>query len=133
MSDNELPGFLALAKGVADQTFPHTVDARAWADEWLKTFTVNPSIASDRDTMIGWFANAIMAGYDTAQQRTSHAPAPAVTTEECLDALKAVQWGNKSDSGREYCPACWRSDSIGHHATCPINALLQRAGRGGQS
>lgn len=67
--NEELPGMLALAKGVAEQTWPHTMDAQVWAREWLKTLAENPGIATDEATMIGWFANAIMAGYDTAQSR----------------------------------------------------------------
>ena len=70
---DDLPGALLLAKGVAEQKWPHTVDARAWADEWLRTLKEHPDIATDRDTMIGWFANSIMAGYDTAASRSSNA------------------------------------------------------------
>lgn len=73
---NELPGMLALAIGVSEQRFPHTTDARVWADEWLKTLAENPGIATDRDTMIGWFSNSIMAGYDTAQMRFVNQPPP---------------------------------------------------------
>lgn len=69
---DDLPGMLLLAKGVAEQKWPHTIDARAWADEWLRTLKERPEIATDRDTMIGWFANSIMAGYDTAMFRSSN-------------------------------------------------------------
>lgn len=65
-NNDELPGMLALAQGVAEQRWPRTMDAQVWADEWLKTIAERPEIATDRDTMIGWFSNAIMAGYDTA-------------------------------------------------------------------
>ena len=41
-----------------------TTDATKWADEWLTTIGANPTIPQDRGTMIDWFANAIMAGYD---------------------------------------------------------------------
>lgn len=40
------------------------IDHHAWTDEWLRVITENPSISTDRATMSGWFANAIMAGYD---------------------------------------------------------------------
>lgn len=40
------------------------VDARVWAEDWKKTVQEHPDIAQDEGTMIGWFANAIMAGYD---------------------------------------------------------------------
>jgi hypothetical protein len=69
MSEEELPGMLALAEGVASQRWPHTIDARIWVDEWLRTIAEHPEIPTDRGTMVGWFANAIMAGYDTASLR----------------------------------------------------------------
>lgn len=43
---------------------PDTLDARIWAKEWLKTIKKRPNIPTDEGTMIAWFANAIMAGYD---------------------------------------------------------------------
>ena len=57
---------LALAIAVREQKWPHTVDAQVWAKEWMKTIKEHPEIANDEGAMIGWFANAIMAGYDTA-------------------------------------------------------------------
>jgi hypothetical protein len=47
-----------------------------WAAEWLKTISKTPSIATDEGTMIGWFANAIMAGYDEAERRHQPLPLP---------------------------------------------------------
>lgn len=43
-------------------------DAQVWAKEWLKIITENPTIPTDEGTMIGWFANAIMAGYDQGKR-----------------------------------------------------------------
>ena len=43
-------------------------DAKIWAKEFVKTVKNKPEIATDEDTMIGWFANAIMAGYDEAKK-----------------------------------------------------------------
>lgn len=40
------------------------IDARDWAKMWLETVKKNPAIPTDEGTMIGWFANAIMTGYD---------------------------------------------------------------------
>jgi len=40
------------------------VDATVWAKEWLRTISEHPHIATDEDTMISWFSNAIMSGYD---------------------------------------------------------------------
>lgn len=72
LSRNELPGMLAVAKAVSEQRWPHTMDAKLWADEFVK---LNPG--ADHDLMLGWFANAIMAGYDTAQHRASRSEKPA--------------------------------------------------------
>ncbi len=46
-----------------------TFDAVIWTQEWLKTIEKNPSIPTDEGAMIGWFANAIMAGYDHARHQ----------------------------------------------------------------
>lgn len=39
-------------------------DAQVWATRWLEIISENPNIPTDKGTMISWFANAIMAGYD---------------------------------------------------------------------
>ena len=39
-------------------------DAKVWAEDFVKMVKENPDIATDEETMIGWFANAIMVGYD---------------------------------------------------------------------
>ena len=70
----ELPGMLALKIGVAKQRWPHTVDARIWAREWAKAIAKHPEIPTDQGAMLGWFANAIMAGYDTASMRLKGKP-----------------------------------------------------------
>lgn len=44
-------------------------DARVWAQEFVKVVKKNPSISTDEGTMIGWFANAIMSGWDEAHRR----------------------------------------------------------------
>lgn len=43
-------------------------DATVWATEWLETISRNPGIPTDEGTMISWFANAIMAGYDQGRR-----------------------------------------------------------------
>lgn len=57
--------------------FHHSMDARVWTAEWLKCAEANPSIAADEGTMLGWFANAIMAGFDEAQRRHEKSNPPA--------------------------------------------------------
>lgn len=39
-------------------------DAQKWAQFWLETIEKHPNVPHDEGTMIGWFANAIMTGYD---------------------------------------------------------------------
>jgi hypothetical protein len=39
-------------------------DAQTWAQEFARIVRLNPGIPTDEGTMIGWFANAIMSGYD---------------------------------------------------------------------
>jgi len=69
--DQELPGMLALAKGVQEGAWPHTMDAQVWARKWLEITKDKPEVATDEGAMIGWFANAIMAGYDNAMLRSN--------------------------------------------------------------
>ena len=48
---------------------PGSFDARDWADEFVESAYHNPSIPTDRDTMIAWFSSAIMTGHDEAMRR----------------------------------------------------------------
>lgn len=64
MSEPELDGMAALTDGVLQQRWPHTMDAQVWAEEFCKKY---PDF--DKQEAIAWFANAIMAGYDTAMLR----------------------------------------------------------------
>lgn len=57
-------GIAMIHMGNDGKKWPETFDAAAWADAWLLTLKEHPGIADDRQTMIGWFANAIMRGYD---------------------------------------------------------------------
>ena len=45
-----------------------TTDATIWTKEWLKTIEAHLEIPTDEGTMIGWFAIAIMAGYDAGRR-----------------------------------------------------------------
>lgn len=83
-NDEELPGMLAVAKGIAEQRFPHTMDAAVWAAEFVK---LHPD--ADEGMMLGWFANAIMAGYDTACARSAiaHFTTPRPLSYEVASVL----------------------------------------------
>lgn len=47
----------------------HSFDAREWATAFVRLVKEKPEIATDEGTMTGWFANAIMCGYDHAKQQ----------------------------------------------------------------
>lgn len=51
------------------QDMLQTTDAKIWAEVFVAHVKNNPEIATDEETMIGWFANAIMAGYDSVKNR----------------------------------------------------------------
>jgi hypothetical protein len=44
-------------------------DARDWAKAFVAHVHQIPSIATDEETMSGWFANALMRGFDEAKQK----------------------------------------------------------------
>lgn len=48
---------------------PHSFDAWDWAEEFCEIVSKNPTIPHDKETMMGWFANAIMAGWDEMGRR----------------------------------------------------------------
>ena len=45
-------------------------DARVWAKEFVEYVKTTPTIATDEATMVTWFANALMRGYDEHHWRT---------------------------------------------------------------
>lgn len=49
--------------------FTQSFDARDWAAAFVQHVQANPEIATDESTMLGWFANAIMRGYDEHARR----------------------------------------------------------------
>ena len=49
--------------------FTNSTDAEAWAKEFVARAKHDPEFATDEATMLGWFANAIMAGYDEAHRK----------------------------------------------------------------
>lgn len=53
-------------KGEKMKDLTNYFDAKIWVQEWLQTIKNHPDIPTDEETMLGWFANAIMTGYDYA-------------------------------------------------------------------
>ncbi len=103
-STDDLPGMLALAKGVAEQRWPHTVDAQKWAREFLDHWK-NEKVGSvnlDEGALIGWFANAIMAGYDTAQSR-----AALPSTEPKIKYERAPELDCRIANGDDFAGDAW--------------------------
>ena len=60
-----------------DDRFYQSTDGREWARMFVAHVKQNPSIPTDEATMTGWFANAIMRGWD------AHDPV-ALKRGECL-------------------------------------------------
>ena len=58
-----------IQKGTDGKKWPGTMDARVWAKAWKQHIKKHPKIPTDEGTMIGWFANAIMVGFDEGQRR----------------------------------------------------------------
>jgi hypothetical protein len=52
-------------------------DAKDWAEAFCKTAAKLGHPGIDEEWMIGWFANALMRGYDEANMRTSRAASEA--------------------------------------------------------
>lgn len=50
---------------------PGSFDARDWAEEFVRLVKENPQIPYDEECMIGWFANALMRGWDEHGSRTA--------------------------------------------------------------
>lgn len=84
--------------------WPEAMDAKIWADEFCKR-----NRASDHASMIGWFANAIMVGYDTAKQTTEKS-----SDVDCLTCANRGKVNGMSED--TYCQSCkwsesWRTDN----------------------
>lgn len=51
--------------------FTQSFDATVWAEAFVQHVNAHPEIPTDVGTMTGWFANAIMRGFDEAQRRAA--------------------------------------------------------------
>lgn len=72
-----------------------TMDAKVWAEEFIKTIKEYPDIPFDEGTMMGWFANAIMAGYDKAVQQQEILTKERILDWRGLDVLMREEPCNK--------------------------------------
>ena len=93
------------ARPVPAQT-ERTFDAQTWARSFNETLVALGHPPHDEEWLIGWFANAIMCGYDECSRRQEaalsaggpQAPAEDQTSSGCGDLLSAHDHGN--------CEAC---------------------------
>ena len=75
--DNEPDGMLAYAMAIRnpsrdDPNWPlPSFDARDWAASFCEIAAKNGHPGIDEGWMIGWFANALMRGFDEAQMRAA--------------------------------------------------------------
>lgn len=60
----------SMANAKESSSFTQSFDAREWAKAFVQHVKENPSIATDEATMIGWFSNALMRGYDEHVAKT---------------------------------------------------------------
>lgn len=67
------------------------IDAQEWACNFLATIRANPHLVTDESFLIGWFANAIMTGFDEGTKRT-HMTATEATarTEELQHEAQCI-------------------------------------------
>lgn len=59
---------------MTNPNFYQSFDAQEWAKAFVETVRANPGIALDEGSTTGWFANAIMRGYDEAKRRQATEP-----------------------------------------------------------
>ena len=95
---------------------PQSFDAREWAAEFIRVVGFKPSVATDEDTMVSWFASAIMAGHDEAKRRQSTTP----TLNQIQDEIH--NW-----SIRNFGPV--PNDSFDYEMICTILMIAEAFGR----
>jgi hypothetical protein len=76
--------------------WPQTFDGQTWAKEFIRHVQQRPEIATDEGTMIAWFANAIMVGYDRAKQEPNN---------DLTGSLKPEKGDGVGERGRGQRPA----------------------------
>lgn len=77
---------------------PQSFDARDWAKEFVQHVLAKPSIATDEETMLTWFANAIMAGYDEYARKFESQPLTPESMRTELRGAVARGWCHAKNS-----------------------------------
>lgn len=131
-TSSEPDGALALALAVREGKWPHTMDAQVWEQEFNKALAAQGIQPIDPGWIIGWFANAIMAGYDTANARRSPAAAltapdvGVLTADDATLVLRALERVEMHTSWRVGdIKSALRAIADGRHVA--IDAALQRS------
>ncbi len=62
-----------------------------WAKAFVEAVKQDPEIATDEGAMVGWFANAIMRGYDAAKQQPSGEKVRVLRIVEIIGDREAVE------------------------------------------
>lgn len=52
-----------------DTDFTQSFDGKVWAEAFVRHVKANPGIATDEGTMLAWFCNALMRGWDEHARR----------------------------------------------------------------
>lgn len=113
-TSSELDGMAALSEGVAAQRWPHCMAATEWVKQWMAL--KKPDTADDEGAMLSWFANAIMAGHDTASMNA--AKELAAQSARILQLEQALKEAKRQNGHREDC------DSLcGNKCDCGADAL----------
>src|SRR3990167_1847210 len=68
----------------------NTIDAKLWAEEFNRVLVARDEHPYDPGFLIGWFANAIMAGFDEATRRATAPLEEALVDEVIYKSLRTV-------------------------------------------
>ena len=68
----------------------NTIDAKLWAEEFNRVLVARDEQPYDPGFLIGWFANAIMAGFDEATRRATAPLEEALVDEVIYKSLRTV-------------------------------------------
>jgi hypothetical protein len=82
-------------KHPSDNDLLSTFDAHTWAEKFVTIVRQNPEVATDVETMITWFANAIMVGYDEGVKRSRIV---TLISSESESGYRLDGWANREQA-----------------------------------
>lgn len=101
--------------------FTGSFDARDWARAFIGTLQTHPTMATDEEAMLGWFADALMRGYDTGRNDSSLRMAGRICGEQPQQGQRAMAPPAVSE---RLAPETVASDPCGILAGDLLNAML---------